>query len=281
MNAPSQRPEGGWRERLHRVVFESDTPGGRVFDVALLWAILLSVFVVAIESVESVRVRWGLLLLACEWGFTVLFTVEYGLRLVSVRRPLRYATSFFGVVDLLAILPTYLSLLIPGAQSLMVVRSLRLLRIFRVLKLGRHVTESGIIVAALRASREKIAVFLLAVLTIVTIVGSLMYLIEGPENGFTDIPTGVYWAVVTLTTVGFGDIVPQTGLGRVVTSALVLLGYSVIAVPTGIVTAELTDTARRRHRAEVSGQACPSCGRGGHDPDATCCKHCGARLEAT
>ena len=262
------------RARLHEVIFEADTPAGRAFDLLLLVAIVSSVIVVALESVASMRARAGPELRALEWGFTLLFTVEYLLRLFSVRRPVRYAVSAFGVIDLLAILPTYLSLVLPGAQSLLVVRLLRLLRIFRVLKLAEYLRESRVLAQAMRASGRKIAVFLLVVVTIVVIVGSLMYVIEGEEHGFTSIPISIYWAVVTLTTVGYGDLAPATTLGRMLAVVLMLTGYGIIAVPTGIVTVELT----RAHAQPVSGQACPGCGLGAHEFDAAYCRRCGAKL---
>ncbi|HEX8355351.1 MAG TPA: ion transporter, partial [Pyrinomonadaceae bacterium] len=196
-----ETPDARWRGRLHEVIYEAETPAGRAFDVALIWLIGLSVAAVLLESVRSVREEYGPLLSAAEWVFTVLFTVEYGLRLVSVRRPLAYARSFFGVVDLLAIVPTYLSLLVPGSHYLLIVRVLRLLRVFRIFKLAEHMTEADVLMRALRASRRKISVFLLTVLTMVVIIGTLLYVIEGEENGFTSIPVGIYWAVVTLTTV--------------------------------------------------------------------------------
>lgn len=268
------QPPSDLRSRLHQIVFEADTPAGRMFDLALLVAILASVTVVLLESVASVRARAGAELRALEWGFTILFTLEYLLRLAIVRRPLRYAVSPFGLIDLLAVLPTYLSALIPGAQSLLVVRLLRLLRVFRVLKLAEYLRESRTLGQALRASRRKILVFLLTVTTIVVIVGSLMYVIEGAEHGFTSIPLSIYWAVVTLTTVGYGDLAPATTLGRMLAAALMLTGYGIIAVPTGIVTAELT----RAGAHPISTQSCPACGAEGHDHDAVYCRRCGAPL---
>lgn len=264
-----------WRQTLHEIIFEADTPAGKAFDVVLLGLILLSTIVVMLESVRSLRVRYDSVFLAIEWFITALFTVEYVLRLVSVRRPLRYAASFFGVVDLLAILPTYLSLLVPGSQYLLVVRVLRLLRIFRVLKLVEYLREAILLQQALRASRRKISVFLLTVLTLVTIIGALMYVIEGEAHGFDSIPTSIYWAIVTMTTVGYGDIAPQTTLGQLLASAVMLLGYGIIAIPTGIVTIELS---RASSQEPVSTQACPVCGREGHDHDAVHCKYCGAKL---
>jgi voltage-gated potassium channel len=259
---------------VYQVVFESDTRAGRVFDVVLIAIILASVLTVMLESVADVRARYGDALHAVEWGFTVLFTVEYLLRLASVRRPARYAFSFFGVIDLLAVLPTYVSLFLPGTHVLIVVRVLRVLRVFRVLKLTEYLHESRVLADALWAGRRKIGVFFLAVVTLLVVIGALMYLIEGEENGFTDIPTSIYWAVVTLTTVGYGDISPKTTVGRAVSALVMIIGYSIIAVPTGIVTAELT----RPGRPAATGPGCPGCGAGGHDADARFCKHCGARL---
>ena len=262
------------RARLHQIVFEADTPEGRLFDLLLLLAIVSSVVVVLLESVASVRARVGPTLRALEWGFTILFTIEYLLRLFSVRRPLRYAGSLFGLIDLIAILPTYLSLLLPGAQNLLVVRLLRLLRIFRVLKLAEYLQESRLLVRALKASWRKIFVFLLTVMTIVVVVGTLMYVIEGERHGFTNIPISIYWAVVTLTTVGYGDLAPATTMGRALSVLLMLTGYGIIAVPTGIVTAELTRVTAR----PISTQACPACGAEGHESDAVYCRRCGTRL---
>jgi voltage-gated potassium channel len=271
---PVRPTSSGLRARLHEIIFEADTPAGRRFDLLLLVAIVLSVLVVLLESVASMRLRAGPTLRALEWGFTALFTIEYVLRLVSVRRPLAYARSLFGIIDLVAILPTYLSVIVPGAQSLLVVRLFRLLRIFRVLKLAEYLRETKVLAQAMRASTRKIAVFLLVVVTIVVIVGSLMYVIEGEENGFTSIPISIYWAVVTLTTVGYGDLAPATPLGRALAVVLMLTGYGIIAVPTGIVTVELTRAAAQ----PVSSQACPGCGLEAHDFDAVFCRRCGAKL---
>jgi voltage-gated potassium channel len=270
-----QSPRSGWRRRLHEIVFEADTPAGRAFDVALLVAILASLATVVLESIPEVRARHGAALRVAEWTFTALFTVEYALRLASVDRPARYATSFFGVVDILAILPTYASLLFPGAQSLVAIRTLRLLRVFRILKLARFVADAQLLMTAVRHSLSKITIFVGTVLTIVAIMGSLMYVIEGPEHGFDSVPHGMYWAIVTMTTVGFGDITPKTGLGRFFASLLMLIGYGVLAVPTGIFSAELLAMSRER---PVTTQACPACSSYGHDPDARHCKYCGAAL---
>ncbi len=260
--------------RLHEVIFEADTPAGKAFDIVLIWAILLSVAAVMLESVHSIRNLYGDALYAIEWFFTVLFTIEYILRLISVKRPTRYAASFFGIIDLLAILPTYASILVPGSQSLLTIRILRLLRIFRVFKLTAYLNEAKALTSALRASRRKIGVFLSAVLSIAVIIGACMYVIEGEKNGFTDIPTSIYWAIVTLTTVGYGDLSPQTPLGKTLASVLMIIGYAIIAVPTGIVSVELSKTSSK----SVSTQACPQCGAEGHDADAQNCKYCGAHL---
>jgi voltage-gated potassium channel len=262
-----------WRARLHEVIFEADTAAGRAFDVGLLIAILVSVIAVMLESVAGVRREYGAVLRAVEWVLTIAFTVEYVLRLVAVDRPWRYARSFFGIVDLLAIAPTYLALVVPEAHSLMVIRAVRLLRVFRILKLAQLLGEAQLLVTALRASRRKITVFLGGIVTIVVVVGALMYVIEGEEHGFTSIPTSMYWAVVTMTTVGYGDLAPKTPLGQLLAALLMILGYGIIAVPTGIVSVELAHAGRA-----VSRQACPACSAEGHDVDAAHCKYCGARL---
>jgi voltage-gated potassium channel len=264
-----------WRRRLHAVVFEADTRAGRAFDVALIACILASIGLVILESVPAIGRRWQRELFATEVVFTALFTVEYALRLIAVRQPLAYARSPLGLVDLVAIAPTWLSLVAPGAQLFITVRVLRLLRIFRILKLKEYLSEAAVITSALKASRRKIAVFLYSVLTLIVLIGTLMYVVEGPENGFTDIPTSMYWAIVTLTTVGYGDLSPQTALGKLLASVVMVMGYAIIAVPTGIVTSELTAS---RYRGGQSRQACPSCGREGHDEDAKHCKHCGSAL---
>lgn len=271
----AERPATRRRARLHEVIFESDTRAGRLFDLALIWLIILSVATVILESVREVRAQYGALLHALEWVFTVLFTIEYGLRLLSVRHPLRYATSFFGVVDLLAIVPTYLSIFIPGSHYLLVIRILRLLRVFRLLKLSEYVTEADTLRHALRASRRKISVFISAVVLLVVIIGALMYVIEGEANGFTSIPRSIYWAIVTMTTVGYGDLSPRTALGQMVASVVMIIGYGIIAVPTGIVSVELAQAVRQK---QVTGQSCPSCAAEGHDVDAIHCKYCGAQL---
>jgi voltage-gated potassium channel len=270
----SSPPEAGLRARLHTIIFESDTFGGKLFDVGLLLAIVASVLAVMLDSVEWIHGAYGSALRTAEWVFTIAFTIEYALRLYSVKRPLRYTVSFFGIVDLLAILPSYLSLFIGGIESLLVVRALRIVRVFRILKLSHYLGEAQQLQRALHASRPKITVFLLVVTSVASIVGALMYLIEGEEHGFDSIPAGVYWAIVTMTTVGFGDIAPGTAVGRMLASLLMLLGYGIIAIPTGIVTSEIVRASGRR----VSAQACPSCAAEGHDADAKHCKYCGHAL---
>ncbi len=264
-----------WRERLYKVIFGADTAVGKAFDVALLVAILASVIVVMLDSVADIHAEYGRLLAAAEWGFTVLFTVEYLLRMICVRRPHRYAVSFYGVVDLLAVLPTYLSIFFAGSHALIVVRMLRMIRVFRVFKLTRYLSEAHALWAALRATRTRITVFLVVVTILVVIIGAAMYLIESNANsGFTSIPRSVYWAIVTMTTVGYGDIAPQTVLGQTLAAGVMILGYSIIIVPIGVFSVEIV-AARGR---EVRTQACADCGREGHDADAAFCKHCGAKL---
>ena len=269
-------PASRWRHRLHEIVFEADTQAGKVFDVALILAIGASVTVVMFDSVAAMRQQFGPQLASAEWFFTALFTVEYGVRMASVRRPLQYARSFFGVVDLVAILPTYLSLIFVGAESLLVVRVFRLLRIFRVLKLRHYLTEASVLEGALRASRPKITVFLVAVISIALVMGTVMYLVEGAASGFTSIPRGVYWAVVTMTTVGYGNITPETPFGQLAAGCLMILGYAIIAIPTGIMSVEI---AQQMKGPAVSTQACLACSAEGHDADAVYCKFCGADLE--
>ncbi len=263
-----------WRSRLHEIIFEADTPAGRGFDIALIATIVLSVAAVLLESVPSINARYGRELYIVEWVFTILFAIEYLLRLLVVRQPLRYATSFFGVVDLLAIVPSFLSLVFPGTQSLLVIRAFRILRIFRIFKLSQHLSEAQTLFRALRGARPKITVFLGVILATVLTIGAIMYLVEGPSNGFTSIPESIYWAIVTMTTVGYGDISPHTPLGKMFASILMIAGYGIIAVPTGILTTELV----RAGLAPVSTQACPNCSRQGHDVDAKYCKFCGAGI---
>lgn len=274
------RPAGdGWRAQAYDIIFESDTPAGKAFDVLLIISILLSVLVVMLDSSVTVRNEYGRLLYMLEWFFTVLFTLEYFLRLMCVRNKRRYATSLFGIVDLVAIVPTYLSLLIPGSQFLLVIRILRVLRIFRVLKLVQYMNEADLLMRAMRASRRKITVFLFTVLALVTVMGSLMYLIEGEKNGFTSIPLSIYWAIITMTTVGYGDIVPRTSIGRALASIIMIMGYSIIAVPTGIVTSEMTLASQKERKMIRSTKECTRCGYLGHDQESLFCKLCGTELK--
>ena len=270
-------PLTGWRWQLYTIIFEADTRAGRHFDQALIAVILASVAVVMADSVNHINDRFHGWLMLAEWFFTLVFTLEYAARLICVRRPWRYALSFYGVVDLLAVLPTYLALLVPEVGVLIDVRVLRLLRVFRVFKLTAYVSEYQVLGQALRASQRKIMVFLTAVLMIVLVVGTLMYVIEGPANGFTSIPTSVYWAITTMTTVGFGDITPKTDFGRLIASAMMLLGWGTLAVPTGIVTAEMTYA---RRAPITTTRTCHECLTEGHMPDAHFCHHCGAHLSA-
>lgn len=265
------------REKLYNIVFEADTRAGKIFDVALLVVILISVLAVMLESVAEIDAHYHVLLRTVEWIITIIFTLEYFLRIAIVKRPLGYIFSFYGIIDLLSIIPTYLSVLFIGSQSFIVIRALRLLRIFRIFKLNRHLSESRVIISALRASRTKIAVFIYSVIMIVIIIGTIMYLIEGSQSGFTSIPRGIYWAIVTLTTVGYGDIAPVTTLGQTLASLVMILGYAIIAVPTGIVTAEMTRSRRKKITTEV----CPHCLAEGHDHDAVFCKICGEKLNNT
>ncbi|MES9936166.1 MAG: ion transporter [Sedimenticola sp.] len=262
------------RRRVHEVIFEADTRWGKLFDALLLVTIVIAITAVMLESVEAYRIEYGTLLTTVEWGVTLLFTIEYALRLWCVRRPLHYAKSFFGVVDLLAIVPTYLSVIFAGSQSLMVIRSIRLLRVFRVFKLARYLGEVISLMHALRATRHKITVFLSMVLALALILGTLMYVVEGEAGGFTSIPAGVYWAIVTLTTVGYGDLAPLTLPGQIIASIGMLLGYSMIIIPIGIFAVEVV----KRHGKEPTSHACPNCMREGHDTDAIHCKFCGSPL---
>jgi len=268
------KPLLGWRLQLYTIIFEADTRAGRWFDQALIAVILTSVAVVMADSVQTVRQDYHLALTVAEWFFTLVFTLEYAARLACVRHPLRYALSFYGIIDLLALLPTYLALLFPDVGVLVDVRILRLLRVFRVFKLTAYVSEYQAIGLALRASQRKIMVFLAAVLMIVLVIGTLMYVVEGPANGYTSIPTSVYWAITTMTTVGFGDITPKTDFGRLIASLMMLLGWGTLAVPTGIVTAEMTYA----RKAPTTTRTCQECLTEGHMPDANFCRHCGARL---
>ncbi|MCM2464385.1 ion transporter [Pseudomonas sp. LARHCG127] len=263
-----------WRERLYVIIFQTDTVAGRRFDSTLLLIILASLVIVMLDSIDSVHKHYAALLAGIEWGFTFIFIVEYGLRLYCSPKPLRYAFSFYGLVDLLAIVPGILALYYSDAQYLLIIRIIRMLRIFRVLKLSPYLKQANYLMAALRGSKQKIIVFLVSVSTLVTVFGTLMYVIEGPEHGFTSIPKGIYWAIVTLTTVGFGDIVPKTPLGQVVSSLVMITGYSIIAVPTGIFTAELA-TAMRGDQLKHD---CPVCSKNNHEHGAAFCSRCGNAL---
>ncbi len=272
-----QPAEGKIRQALYHVIFESEPGLGRAFDLVLIFAILGSVLAVVLESMASFREAYGTALIVVEWGFTILFSIEYIVRLLCVKRPLRYALSFFGIIDLLSVLPTFLGLLLPKGHYLMIVRVLRLLRIFRILKLTLYMKEANLLMQALRASRRKIGVFIYAVLTLVIVIGSLMYVIEGPEHGYTSIPSSIYWAIVTLTTVGYGDIAPQTPLGQFCASVVMIMGYAIIAVPTGIVTSELSYL---RNTAEAE-RRCPDCSTVIIASDARFCRVCGYTLGDT
>jgi voltage-gated potassium channel len=271
------KPEAGWRARLFRVVFEADTPAGRAFDIVVIVAILLSVAAVMADSMARVSARHGPLLDSVEWLFTALFTIEYIARLSCVRKPLRYATSFFGLVDLAAVLPTYLAFFFPEAQVLIDVRILRLVRVFRVFKLTRYLAEVRLLGSAMANSMRKILVFLSVVVMVVLVVGTLMYVVEGPGNGFTSIPRSIYWALSTITTVGYGDMVPHTEIGRALASIVMLIGWGILAVPTGIVTAEMTVQSLGHARA----RRCSECRTSSHSADARYCRRCGAKLPPT
>lgn len=273
MSKDLDKPLQGWRLHLYTVIFEADTRAGRLFDQTLIALILLSVGVVVVDSVPSIQAHWGRQFDALEWIFTGLFTLEHVLRLLCVRRPLTYATSFFGIIDLLSILPTYFALLVPEASVFMDVRILRLMRIFRIFKLGSYVNEYTGLATALRASRRKIMVFLGFVMMAVLIMGTVMYVVEGPANGFTSIPTSMYWAVTTMTTVGFGDITPKTDMGRLISALMMMLGWGVLAVPTGIVTAEIS-----AQRGRPTTRTCQNCLTEGHTPEALYCWKCGSAL---
>src|SRR5688572_19593456 len=264
-----------WRSRLHETIYESNTAAGKAFDVALLVLIVASIVVVMLDSVKSYNARYGHILYVMEWVFTGFFTLEYILRLISIRKPLLYVTSFLGIIDLLAIIPSYLSIFIVGAQSLLVLRALRLLRIFRIFKLTHFLSEMEYLKEAVYSSLKKISIFMLVVLSLVIILGSVMYLVEKGENGFESIPDSIYWAIVTITTVGYGDISPVTPLGKFIASIMMFIGYGIIAVPTGILTTEMAMAVRNKDHGH---ETCPTCGREGHDRDAKYCKYCSSLL---
>ncbi|MHC4320681.1 MAG: ion transporter [Planctomycetota bacterium] len=270
-----QKRDSSWRDVLYDVIFKADTVAGKSFDIAVIVIIALSVITVIINTVDSIEQEYGNILHIAEWVFTILFTIEYILRLICCRRPVAYAHSFFGVVDFVSIVPTYISVFLPGSHVLLVVRILRVLRIFRVLKLVKYIGESELLIDALRSSRRKITVFLFSVVTIVIIFGSVMYIVETPDNGFTNIPQSIYWAVVTLTTVGYGDLAPQSNIGKSIAMVIMVMGYGILAVPTGIVTAEITKSMGHN---KVASNVCEGCGYRWHDDDAHYCKHCGNSL---
>lgn len=265
-----------WRETLNSIIFGAETYTGKLFDIILIISIFISILVVMLSSVEAFYQQYSPLFFYLEWGFTLLFTIEYIFRLIAVRQPKLYARSFFGVIDLLSILPSYLGLLLPSAKYLLIIRILRLLRIFRIFKLAEYMEEAEVLITALKSSWHKILVFLYTVLTLAVIFGSLLYVVEGSAAGFTSIPKSVYWAIVTLTTVGYGDIAPQTPLGQIIVSSIMIMGYGILAVPTGIYSAELI---KQYQPDKLTNHACPSCGQIGHDQDASFCKYCGNSLE--
>ncbi len=277
-DADAEAPNAPWRARLHEIIFEADTRAGKVFDVALILAILVSVAIVVLSTLPAARAEpWRTSFLALEWAFTALFTAEYVLRILVVRKPWRYATSFFGVIDLLAILPAFIGLIVPGGERLLVIRTLRLLRVFRVFKLARYLSEASALRRAIILSRHKIAVFLATVLIVVLIASALMHIVEGNAGNtdFDSMPSAMYWAIITMTTVGYGDITPVTPVGKLLTALLVLVGYSLIIIPTGILSAEMATAVRR----EPTTRACPSCMAEGHDANAIYCNRCGQPLD--
>lgn len=263
-----------WKIKLHEIIYEADTPEGKFFDIILLIAIIASILLVMLESVDSIDSKYHDLLNLGEWIITILFSIEYILRVVSIKKPFKYIFSFYGIIDLLSTIPKYLSFVIVGSQNLAALRALRLLRVFRILKLARYVGASNKLMLALKSSRAKIAVFLFFVLIVCVILGTIMYMIEGAENGFNNIPKSIYWAIVTLTTVGFGDIAPQTPLGQLIASAIMILGYSIIAIPTGIVSAEMN----KKEELPTNTQSCPNCLKEKHQENATFCYSCGSIL---
>lgn len=265
-----------WQNKMHEIIYEAHTPAGKLFDIVLLILILLSITAVMLESVPSIFRKYGDELIVIEWCITILFTLEYFARLMCIQKPIRYVLSFYGIVDLLSILPSYLGLFVNEAHSLTIIRTLRLLRVFRILKLMRFVKETNLLIKSLRASLPKITVFVFFVLCLTFILGTVMYIVEGPESGFKSIPVSIYWAIVTLTTVGYGDIAPITPLGQFIASIIMLTGYAIIAVPTGIVSVEI---AKQEISNKIFTRNCPTCTKEGHDSDALFCKECGASLE--
>ncbi|KAB5491906.1 ion transporter [Flagellimonas hadalis] len=276
------RPHSGWKSKLHEIIYEADTPAGKLFDIVLFFLIIVSVILVMLESIEEVDQKYHRLLLTLEWCITIFFSLEYIARLISIKKPWKYVFSFYGIIDFLSTIPLYLSYILAGSQVLLAVRAFRLLRVFRILKLVKFIGEASQLQSALKASRTKIAVFIYVVLILSVILGTLMYLIEGDEAGFTSIPRSIYWTIVTLTTVGYGDIAPQTPLGQFLATVIMILGYGIIAVPTGIVTAEFSRNGNKGKEGSnvvhVNTQACPNCSAEGHRDDATHCYNCGHPL---
>ena len=267
-----------WRGRLHEIIYEADTPAGKFFDIALIFCILASVFVIMLDSVKSINAAWGSVFYGLEWFFTVIFTIEYILRIICIKKNRHYVLSFFGIIDLLSILPTYLGIFLAGqTHFLAIIRVLRVLRIFRILKLAQYLQEANILSTALHNSRRKVFIFFCSVLVMVTILGSMMYIIESPTNpAFSSIPHSIYWAIVTITTVGYGDLSPTTDLGRFLASVVMLMGYAIIAVPSGIMTVEINEAMKKT--PEINTQSCPACAKDDHQNDACFCKHCGEKL---
>lgn len=279
MSQPDEERKLTLKQKLYVIVFGTETKTGKFFDIILLWAIVLSVVAVMLESVSELNERFGTIFTILEWSFTILFTIEYSLRIVISERPKKYAFSFLGIIDLVALLPTYLTLITTGGSYLIVIRTIRLLRVVRILKLSRYLREASVLGDALKASQHKIFVFIGSVFTLVMIVGTLMYIVENGENSaFTSIPRGIYWAIVTVTTVGYGDISPQTTMGQVLASVLMLMGYAIIAVPTGIVTSEIATAERDKKNSEANKLNCDLCGNQVHDHDAEYCKKCGNQI---
>jgi voltage-gated potassium channel len=278
-----------WKTKLHEIIYEADTPAGKLFDVVLLISILASIVLVMLESIKSFDEKYHAFLNVSEWVITILFSIEYILRIITVKKPIKYVTSFYGIIDLLSTIPKYLSLIFVGTHALVALRAFRLLRVFRILKLARYLGASNQLASAIKASKAKISVFLFAVLIAATIFGTIMYLVEGEENGFTNIPKSVYWCIVTLTTVGFGDIAPQTALGQLIATVIMILGYGIIAVPTGIVSAEYTKASETKGKISdeereqlksvtLNTQSCPNCLEGKHQDGAEYCHSCGFKL---
>lgn len=263
-----------WRDILHEIIYEADTREGKLFDVVLLIAILFSIAIVMLESVNSIEVKYRQEIFIAEWVITILFSIEYILRIICIKKPLSYIFSFYGIIDFLSTIPKYLSLFLVGTNHLVALRALRLLRVFRILKLTRFIGESNHLIKALKASRARILVFLSFVLILCVILGTVIYLLEDGNNGFNSIPRSIYWAIVTLTTVGYGDITPQTALGQFIASVVMILGYAIIAIPTGIVSTEITKT----QDIDTNTQACTNCSYEGHDDNAIYCYHCGSKL---